>query len=78
MRTVLSGIAEITGGQYFHAQTGAALDSIYAVIDELEAPEEVVTQRETKRSERLGLLLLALGLVASEAVLKGSRWGLIP
>ncbi|MQA90347.1 MAG: VWA domain-containing protein [Gemmatimonas sp.] len=78
MRTVLSGIAEITGGEYFLASSGAELDSIYTAIDALEAPDVIVTEVESRRSERLRLLLLALALLGAETLLKGSRWGVIP
>jgi Ca-activated chloride channel homolog len=78
MRTVLSGIAEITGGEYFHAASGADLDSIYTEIARIESPTEVVTEIEVPRSERLGLLILGLALLGTEAVLRGSRWGVVP
>lgn len=78
MRTVLSGIAEITGGQYFHAASGADLDSIYAEIARIESPREVVTEIEVPRSERLPLLIIGLVLLGAEALLRGSRWGVIP
>lgn len=76
-RTALEGVAEITGGEYFRASTAADLDSIYRVVDELEAATEEVGVREERRSLRAVLLLLALGLLAGEALLRGSRWGVV-
>lgn len=76
-RTALEGVAEITGGEYFRASTAADLDSIYQVVDELESATEEIGVREERRSLRSILLLLALGLLAGEALLRGSRWGVV-
>ncbi|MEX2581740.1 MAG: VWA domain-containing protein [Gemmatimonadota bacterium] len=78
MQTVLAGIAEITGGEYFHATSGTALDSIYSEIDGIEEPTELVTEIETRHSERLWLLLIGLSVLGGEALLRGSRWGVVP
>lgn len=78
MRTVLQGIGEITGGEYFHATHGAALDSIYREIDRLEPTREGVTEREERRSERGWPLLFALVFLALDVTVRGSRWGVIP
>ena len=78
MQTVLSGIASITGGEYFHATSGEALDSAYARINRLEAPVEDVQEREIRHSLRIWPLMLAIGLVGLEVLLRGSRWGIIP
>lgn len=78
MRTVLGGIAEITGGRYFHAPTGAALDSIYAEIDRIEAPVEIVTRSESRHPLRTWFILTGLLFLAGDAMVRGSRWGAIP
>ena len=78
MQTVLSAVAEITGGRYFNAQNAAALDSIYAEIDRLEAPAEVVTENETRESLRVWFILAALVVLGGDATVRGSRWGVIP
>jgi Ca-activated chloride channel family protein len=78
MRTVLQGIAEITGGRYFHASSGASLDSIYREIDRMEAPVEEATEMEERYPLRGWFFGVALLLVAAEALLHGSRWGVIP
>jgi len=78
MRTVLQGIAEITGGRYFHASNAGDLEAIYEEIDRIEQPTEDVSEREVRHSERRWLLLLALALFGSEALLRGSRWSVVP
>jgi Ca-activated chloride channel family protein len=78
MRTVLEGMASITGGRYFHASSGEALDSIYREIDRMEAPVLESTTRELRHPLRAWLLAMALVLIASEALLRGSRWGVLP
>jgi len=77
MRTVLQGIADITGGRYFHAGSAQALDSIYAEIDRLEPPVETVTGSERRESERRWPLLFAFGLLGLESVLRSSRWSAV-
>jgi Ca-activated chloride channel homolog len=76
--TVLSAVAAVTGGRYFRAETGAALDSVYRAIDRLEDSVPVRTEREERRSERSWFLAVALLLMTVEALLRGSRWGVIP
>lgn len=78
MQTVLSGIAEITGGEYFHATTAAALDAIYEEISRIEAPGQEVTETEEQRSNRALPLLAGLLLLTGDLLLRGSRWGVIP
>lgn len=78
MRTVLEGISEITGGTYSHAADGAGLDSIYREIDRIEAPVEEVTEREVRYPVRGWFLLFGLLLPGCEALIRGSRWGVIP
>lgn len=78
MRTVLEGIAEITGGRYFHASSGESLDSIYREIDRMEAPVQEVTEFELRFPLRGWLFGMTLLLLGTEALLRGSRWGVIP
>ncbi|MBM4183728.1 MAG: VWA domain-containing protein [Gemmatimonadetes bacterium] len=78
MEGVLSAISEVTGGQYFRASGEAALDSIYRTISELEAPVEVTTQVPVRTSLQVWLLLFALIAIGLEALLRGSRWSLVP
>lgn len=78
MRTVLAGISEVTGGEYFHAANSAALDSAYREIDRIEAPVEEPTEREVSHPARALPILVGLVLVGLDALLHGSRWRVVP
>lgn len=78
MQTVLGGIAGITGGEYFHASSAAALDSIYGEIDRIEAPIEIVTTSETRWPLRHWFIFAGLAILAVDAILRGTRWAPIP
>jgi Ca-activated chloride channel family protein len=75
--TVLQGLADITGGRYFRAPSPAALDSIYDEIDRLETPRPRIEEAEVRHPLAGWLYLLALTLLAADALLRGSRWGLV-
>jgi Ca-activated chloride channel family protein len=75
--TVLQGIADITGGRYFRAAGRAALDSIYDEIDRIETPRPRPEERELHHPLAGWFYLLSLTLVAFDALLRGSRWGLV-
>lgn len=76
-RTALEGVAALTGGEYFRATTAADVDSIYRVVNEIEASTEEIRVRDEERSRRAALLILALALLGGEALLRGSRWGVV-
>lgn len=78
MQTVLSGVAEITGGRYFHATTAVALDSIYEEINRLEAPRQRLVEYEETYPLRLWPLLVGLLLLTGDGLLRGTRWGKVP
>jgi Ca-activated chloride channel homolog len=78
METVLEGITDITGGQYFHASSSVQLDSIYSEIDRLEEPVEDVTEHEVRHSLRVWPLLLGMLLLGFDVLLRGSRWSVVP
>jgi Ca-activated chloride channel family protein len=78
IETVLTGISRLTGGDYFRASSEAALDSIYRVIGEIEAPVEETIPIEVRSSLRAWLLVAALAFIGLDALLRGSRWGLVP
>src|SRR5690606_37945187 len=78
METVLGGIARLTGGEYFHAGTAADLDSIYGVIDRLEAPVQMVERSERREPLHTWFVLAALAMLCVDALVRGSRWGVIP
>jgi Ca-activated chloride channel family protein len=77
METVLTGISRITGGEYFQASSTASLDSIYGMIAAIEAPTEEIVDVTVYRSLRVWLLLGAISLIGLEALVRGSRWGLL-
>jgi Ca-activated chloride channel family protein len=76
--TVLQGLANLTGGEYFQAYGPAALDSIYTEIDRIEQPVERLVEREIHHRDRRWLFLAGLSLLGVELLLRGSRWGLLP
>lgn len=73
--TTLQAIAERTGGRYFRAVDNQSLAAIYSEIDELERIE-IRVENYTQYAERFpvalagGLLLLVLGTILSETVLR--------
>ncbi|WP_405285340.1 VWA domain-containing protein [Gaopeijia maritima] len=68
--STLREVAEGTGGRYFRATDNESLAAIYAEIDELERTE-VEVENYTTWEERFGaVLLLALGLLVLELVLR--------
>ena len=78
MRTVLQGISEITGGQYFHASSGVELDSAYARIARTEGPIRDVTQHEERTPAAIWFLAIALIFMGAEGLVRGSRLGVVP
>lgn len=74
----LMEIARLTGGEYHRATDPAALERIYARIDQMvRAPVEsrtIVLYREWY----LWLLAVAAGALVLEWAMRGSRWGAIP
>lgn len=75
---LLRGIAERTNGRYFRATDPEALARIYAEIDRL-VPSVAESVRFTTSRDWTGLMLLvALGCLAGEWVVRGSRWGALP
>jgi len=75
--TVLQQLAAITGGRYFRAVNATALDSIYGEIDRIETPVPRQIPTETRQPLRAWLFILALGLLGVEALLRGTRWGVV-
>jgi Ca-activated chloride channel homolog len=75
---MLTEIATLTGGQYFRATDGAALQAIYAEIDRLEKTTNV-TEHYQQYAELFPLLLLpGLGCLVLEVVLSTTRFRKIP
>jgi len=75
--TVLQQLANLTGGRYFRATSAAALDSIYGEIDRVEAPLPHIVTREIRQPLAPWLFLLGLMFLGAEALLRGSRWGIV-
>ncbi len=74
----LTEIATLTGGQYFRATDGAALQAIYAEIDRLEKSTNV-TEYYQQYAELFPLILLpGLGCLVLEMVLVNTRFRKIP
>jgi Ca-activated chloride channel family protein len=75
--TVLMQLSGITGGRYFRARGATALDSIYDEIDRIEMPVPKPILGEIRVPLRAWFFLLGLSVLAGEAVLRGSRWGVV-
>ncbi len=75
---LLQEIADITGGQYFWAETPMALENVYIEIDQLERTKIDVTEFTRHTDEYFPLLILALSLIGLEALLKYTWLRTIP
>ncbi len=74
----LTRIADLTGGQYFHANDTEALTRIYEEIDALERTEIEVEEFTRFEEAFMPFLLLGLALLAVEQVLALARFGRWP
>ncbi|HKG05679.1 MAG TPA: VWA domain-containing protein [Pedobacter sp.] len=68
----LSGIAKITGGQYFRATNNEKLRQIYQQIDKLEKAKIAVTQYHKKTERFLPFALIALVLLLLDFLLRNT------
>jgi len=75
---LMKKISEMTDGRYFRATNNAKLRQIYKEIDKLEKSKIDVTEFKRKHEEYLPLVLLALGLLALEFLLRYSYLRNIP
>jgi Ca-activated chloride channel family protein len=78
METVLTQAAEVTGGRYFRATDGEALEEIYEEISMLAAPSEEMVERTQVTPLGMWFLLASFPLLLGGAALRGSRWGVLP
>ena len=78
IETVLTRVARESGGRYWHASGGAALDSVYGEIDRLETTPVGQARRVETRPAHALFLLGALLLLSGEALFTGSRWKVVP
>ena len=67
---VLKQIADATGGQYFRATDNSRLREIYAEIDKLEKTQLEVRSYSQPREEFAIIMLIALGLLLFEQLLR--------
>jgi Ca-activated chloride channel family protein len=76
--TDLRNIAQVTGGQYFHASNEEALRRVYAEIDQMERTE-IETNETASYDERFMVFLLpALMLLGLELALRALFVGRLP
>jgi Ca-activated chloride channel family protein len=78
IETVLTQAAEITGGRYFRATDAETLEQIYEEIALLAAPSEEMVVRTVATPIGQWFLLASFPLLLGGAVLRGSRWGVLP
>ena len=74
----LQRIADITGGEYYHANDTEALRRIYEEIDQMERTEIEVDDFTRFEERFMPFLLWALGLLIAERVLSLARLGRWP
>ena len=72
--TALREMAELTGGQYYPAESEQALEAIYASIDQLEKSRIGRPQFGTYNEMAVYFLIGALGLLVLEVTLRGTVW----
>jgi len=75
---LLKQISSMTGGQYFRATNNEALKEIYVKIDELEKTRFDASEFRRKNEEFWPLLLVAVGLVCLEWLLRNTLMRSIP
>jgi Ca-activated chloride channel family protein len=76
--TLLTRIAQLSGGKYFRAQTRQALDRVFGEIDRLEKSKVKVRRYVDYTPQHLPLILAAIVILLAEWMLRASRWGRVP
>lgn len=76
--TLLTQIAELSGGRYFRAQTSQALQRIFAEIDRLEKTTVQIRRYVDYTPRHLPLIMIAIFLLALEWAVRQSKWGSTP
>jgi Ca-activated chloride channel family protein len=74
----LKRIAAATGGRYFRAENSEELESIYALIDQMEKTEVKVKAFAENRELYPWLLVPAFGLLVAGALLSNTRFLRVP
>jgi len=75
---VLQNIAHTTNGKYFRAVNNQKLRKIYEEIDKLEKSKIEVTEFSEKNEEFFWFVIVAIGLIISEIILKNTVLRSIP
>lgn len=75
---LLKDVAEMTDGKYFRATSNQKLKAIYQEIDQLEKSKIDVTQFEKRHEEFLPLVLIAIGLIIIEVILRNTYLKTLP
>jgi Ca-activated chloride channel family protein len=75
---LLKQIAETTGGQYFRATNRHKLEEIYKQIDKLEKSKIDVTRYNNRHDEYFIFILIAIGLLLVEMILRYTFFKKIP
>jgi Ca-activated chloride channel family protein len=76
--TLLTQIADLSGGRYYRAQTREALQRIFAEVDRLEKSTVKIRRYVDYTPRHLPLILVAIALLAAEWLVRASRWGRVP
>ncbi len=76
--TLLTQIAQLSGGRYYRAQTREAMQRIFTEIDRLEKSTVKVRRYVDYTPQHLPLILAAITLLIAEWLLRASRWGRVP
>jgi Ca-activated chloride channel family protein len=75
---LLKQVAEATGGKYFRATNKQKLDEIYKQIDKLEKSKIDVTKYNNRHDEYFIYMLIAIGLLLIEILLRYTVFKKIP
>jgi Ca-activated chloride channel family protein len=76
--TLLTQIAQLSGGRYYRAQTRQALQRIYSEIDQLEKSTVRVRRYVDYTPRHLPIIIGVLALLLAEWLLRSSKWGRVP
>lgn len=78
IETVLTQVARVSGGRYFHASNVAALDSVYSEVGRLATTSMTLVEQTESVPVHPWILLAAVLLICSEATVRGTRFGVVP
>jgi Ca-activated chloride channel family protein len=76
--SLLTQIAEMTGGKYFRAEDNKALTKVYDEIDKMERIKIEVTEHSKKQEEYRRFAFIALALLAIDVLLRSTILRSIP